>query len=58
VTAVLIATWFVTLLGSWNIPERCGEQWTAAAALPLVLGGFGILGVLWAGVPWADRLAS
>ena len=58
VTAVLIATWFVTLLGSWNIPERYGEQWTAAAALPLVLGGFGILGVLWAGVPWADRLAS
>jgi len=58
VTAVLIATWFVTLLGSWNIPERCGEQWTAAAALPLVLWGFGILGVLWAGVPWADRLAS
>lgn len=58
VTAVLIATWFVTLLGSWNIPERCREQWTAAAALPLVLGGFGILGVLWAGVPWADRLAS
>ena len=57
-TAVLIATWFVTLLGSWNIPERCGEQWTAAAALPLVLWGFGILGVLWAGVPWADRLAS
>jgi len=58
VTAVLIATWFVTLLGSWNIPERYGEQWTAAAALPLVLWGFGILGVLWAGVPWADRLAS
>ena len=58
VTAVLIATWFVTLLGSWNIPERCGEQWTAAAALPLVLWGFGILGVLWAGVPWAERLAS
>ena len=58
VTAVLIATWFVTLLGSWNIPERCREQWTAAAALPVVLWGFGILGVLWAGVPWADRLAS
>ena len=57
-TAILIATWFVTLLGSWSIPERCREQWTAAAALPLVLWGFGILGVLWAGVPWADRLAS
>jgi O-antigen ligase len=58
VTAVLIATWFVTLLGSWNIPERCREPWTAAAALPVVLWGFGILGVFWAGVPWAERLAS
>jgi O-antigen ligase len=58
VTAILIATWFVTLLGSWNIPKRCREQWTAAAALPVVLWGFGILGVLWAGVPWAERLAS
>jgi hypothetical protein len=57
-TAVLIGIWFVTLLGSWNIPERCRERWTAAAALPVALWGLGTLGVLWASVPWADRFAS
>ncbi len=57
-TSVLIVLWLVTLIGSWNIAERIREQWTVGRALPMALWALGVAGMLWAAVPWAERIAG
>src|SRR6266446_6805379 len=57
-TAVFIVLWLVTLIGSWNIAERCREHWTLAGGLPVALWALGVVGMLWATVPLADRFAG
>src|SRR6478752_6170664 len=56
-TAGLIVLWLVTFMGSWNSAERF-RPWTLAGTLPVVLWGLGFLGMLWATVPFSERLAA
>ena len=57
-TAGFIALWFVTLIGSWNIAERCREPAIeVAGVLPVALWTPGAIGMLWASVPLAERFA-
>ena len=57
-TAVFIVLWLVTLIGSWNIAERCRERWMPAGGLPVALWALAVVGMLWAGVPLVDRFAG
>src|SRR5712692_9617376 len=57
-TAVFIVLWLVSLIGSWNIAERSREPWMLAGRLPVALWALGAVGMLWATVPLAERLAG
>ena len=56
VTAVFIALWVVSLVGSWDLAERLHEPWIMAGALPIALWALAVVGVLWATVPLAQRI--
>jgi O-antigen ligase len=56
--AVFVVLWFFALLGSWNIGERVHERWMLAGLLPVAVWVVGLLGLLWASVPLAERLAG
>jgi O-antigen ligase len=57
-TQVAVLLWFATLVGSWNIAERCRERWMPAGALPVVLWALGAVGMLWASVPLVERFGG
>ena len=56
-TAVFIVLWLVTFMASWNMAERF-RPWTLAGTLPVALWGLGFFGMLWATVPFSERLAG
>ncbi len=57
-TAVFVVFWLVTLVGSWNVVERCRERWIPAGYLPVLFWALGVAGMLWATVPLAERFAG
>jgi O-antigen ligase len=57
-TVVFVVLWLATLVGSWNIAERCRERWMLAGRLPVALWALAVVGMLWAAVPLPERFAS
>jgi hypothetical protein len=55
-TGVLIALWLVASLPSLDLADLRRVIATPAGGFPVLLWGLGVLGMLWAEVPWADRL--
>ena len=58
-TGILIALWILAVLPltpGWAGTRR--EVFTPAASLPILLWALGVVGVLWAHAPWADRLEN
>jgi O-antigen ligase len=57
-TGILIVAWLLALLPTLDWPAVRRELWTAAGGLPVLFCLLGALGMLWADVPWAERLGG
>ena len=57
-TSILIALWLVALIPALNVGELGRSTRHPAAALPLVLGGLALIGVLWSVAPLRESLSS
>jgi O-antigen ligase len=57
-TGILIVVWLLTLLPTLDWPAVRRELWTAAGGLPVLFCLLGALGMLWAEVPWGERLGG
>jgi len=57
-TSILIVVWLMVLLPSLEIGAFCREFFSVAGGLPTILWLFAAVGMLWADVSWADRLAG
>lgn len=57
-TGILIALWLLMVIPTLNFHSIRRECLTAPAALPVLLWLFAALGMLWAQVPWPDRLSG
>jgi O-antigen ligase len=55
-TGILIALWIIASVPSLDLADLRRVISTPAGGLPLLLWALGVLGMLWADVPWADRL--
>jgi O-antigen ligase len=57
-TSILIVLWLVALVPTldWAVVRR--ELWTPAGGLPVLFWLLGVLGMLWADVPWRERLGG
>jgi O-antigen ligase len=56
VSVILIVLWLVAVLPTLSIVDLRRELLTAAGGLPVLLWLFAALGMLWADVPWAERI--
>src|SRR5262245_41030707 len=54
---ILICLWILAILPRLRV-TRPSESLTAPAALPVLLWLFAALGMMWAEVPWLDRLSG
>jgi O-antigen ligase len=57
-TGILIAVWLLAVLPSLDFAAVRREVLSYAGGLPVVLWLLGVLGMAWADVPWAERLAG
>jgi len=57
-TSILIALWLVALVPTLDWPAVRRELWTPAGGLPVVFCLLGAVGMLWADVPWPERLGG
>jgi hypothetical protein len=57
-TSILLVGWLLTLIATLDVAMLRREVMTAAGGLPILLWLLAVLGVLWAGVNWAERLAG
>lgn len=57
-TSILIALWIIAVLPRIGWANMRREIFTPTASLPMLLWALGVLGVLWAHAPWADRLEN
>jgi O-antigen ligase len=55
-TVALIILWLVALLPTLDVGDVRRELTTAAGGLPVLLWVLAALGMLWADVPWAERI--
>ncbi len=58
VVSILVVLWLLALLPTLRARDVRREVATAAGALPVVLVVLGALGMLWADVPWPERLGG
>jgi O-antigen ligase len=56
VSVILIVLWLLAVLPTLSIVDLRRELLTAAGGLPVLLWLFAALGMLWADVPWAERI--
>ena len=56
VSVVLIVLWLLAVLPTLTIADGRRELSTAAGGLPVLLWLFAAVGMLWADVPWAERI--
>jgi hypothetical protein len=54
-TSILAVLWLLTLLPTLDLASLRRVALVPAAGLTLLLVGLGVLGLLWADVPWAER---
>ena len=57
-TSILIVIWLLALVPTLTWPDMHRELTTAAGGLPVLLFLIGTLGMVWADVPFADRLGG
>ena len=57
-TSVLLALWLVALVPTLGWPAVRRELFTAAGGLPVLFFLLGAIGMLWADVPWRERLGG
>ena len=53
---VLIGLWQLARLGIWDFGQVLRKVGTPAGGLPVALWALGVVGLLWAHVPWAERI--
>jgi hypothetical protein len=56
VSVILIVLWLVAVLPTLAVADMRRELLTAAGGLPVLLWLFAAVGMLWADVPWAERI--
>ena len=57
-TSVLLVLWLVALVPTLDWPAVRRELFTAAGGLPVLFFLLGAIGMLWADVPWRERLGG
>jgi O-antigen ligase len=57
-TSILLALWLLALLPTLDWPAVRRELFTPAGGLPVLLCLLGAIGMLWADVPWHERLGG
>jgi O-antigen ligase len=57
-TSILLALWLVVLVPTLDWPAVRREIWTPAGGLPVLFCLLGIVGMLWADVPWQERFGG
>jgi O-antigen ligase len=57
-TSVLLVLWLVVLVPTLDWPAVRRELFTAAGGLPVLFFLLGAVGMLWADVPWRERLGG
>jgi len=57
-TSILIVLWYLALLPTLDVAMLRREVLSAAGGLPVMLWVLGVVGMLWADVSWAERLAG
>jgi O-antigen ligase len=58
ISQILIVLWLVALMPTLDVATVRRELQTPAGALPVLLWLLALGGVLWANVPWAERIAG
>jgi O-antigen ligase len=56
VSVILIVLWLIAVLPTLAVADMRRELLTAAGGLPVLLWLFAAVGMLWADVPWAERI--
>jgi O-antigen ligase len=56
VSVILIVLWLLAVLPTLAVADMRRELLTAAGGLPVLLWLFAAVGMLWADVPWAERI--
>jgi O-antigen ligase len=54
-TGIIAVLWLLTAIPTFDLPSLRRVCLTPAGYLPLILVGLGAVGMLWAGVSWAER---
>ena len=57
-TVVLIVLWLLAVLPTFDAAALRPQLTSAAGGLPVLLWGLAAVGMLWADVPWADRISG
>lgn len=55
---ILIVIWLIALIPTLDVASVRRELQSAAGALPVLLWVLALVGLLWANVPWTERLAG
>src|ERR1700730_11452774 len=55
-SVILIVLWLLAVLPILDVADLRRELLTAAGGLPVLLWLFAAIGMLWADVPWAERI--
>jgi hypothetical protein len=58
ISQILIVLWLIALLPTLDIAALRRELQTPAGLLPVLLWFAGAIGMLWANIPWAERVAG
>lgn len=57
-TGILVVIWLLALLPTLDVNALRREVMTPAGGLPVLLVALGAIGMLWADLPWTERLAG
>src|SRR5438105_2447836 len=57
-TSVLLVLWLVAVVPTLDWPAVRRELFTAPGGLPVLFSLLGVVGMLWADVPWRERLGG
>jgi hypothetical protein len=58
ISQILIVIWLVALIPTLDVAALRREVQSAAGGLPVLLWLLGLVGMLWADIPWAERFAG
>jgi len=58
ISQILIVVWLVALIPTLEVAALRHEVQSLAGGLPVLLWLLGLIGMLWADIPWAERFAG